>query len=1071
MTRALVAVTVAGLCACPLIPSPQRSEVTSLEVGIEGLYTSFNGVRTPLPVEASCASLFDGGQAAVPAQLRGKETCRYLIARGPIEIDYVGRALDAQKNQVTSFSGPISVRVIPGDYADPVGWSAASAGTAHATGLRADGTLWAWGANPQGQLGDGTNVGQRSPLQIAPGDRFKVVAAGGTFTAAIRSDETLWGFGSLHGQLSDAPGFTQLAAGHGHLLALKSDGSLWSIGANEHGQLGDGTTASRTTLARVGADTFTAIAAGARHSLAVRTDGTLWAFGANDEGQLGAMVANATAPVQVDATTTWRTVSAGHGHSLAIRTDGTLWAWGRNDRAQLGLDTTTTMRAPTRVGMLTGWDAIAAGVTHSAGLRRPGVLYTWGSNAEGELGDGTFTQRTSPQPLGTASDWVAVSAGESFTLGVRTDTSVFAWGRERDGQLGQPESRPQANGMPARGRASPGQVRTAGYENRWRQAVNGEVRGVVRAHHQYGQTRLWLENAPPRELFDGGSVVAPERLPPADSRYTYATGSSPVVWFEEQTLQTLNVPDTFDNRSSPFVGEFVRIGTAPEMGAVLKQTCLDDPERNGQPMAMVVTGTESTGFYVTDITACRLKEVQQIGTLRVRTPEPRERCRVALPDGGVATIEDVPGARNGTCAISRGPCNTTSQCSPYSPGTFGSIFVFNFSFPEGLNTGDLLFSLGGSVQEFTSTTQLTFPSWTIAERVRQLPPEQWNKWLRLVPPVEINYRICGHDNVFSPFVTDALCGLSTTNLKLESLEAALVKVRGVRFPKRFVSCDFDANGAVPFYCNRTDMDPMGNTVRSWGTCDFSNPPAPEPENERLERECTQRCTLGRGPDGEAICSELSTFTGFGQYSVEMAPPGPAWANLDDSNPARIGTVAVTVAMVDGGVVATPARLGGLLVPVEAGYDPGTYAVAVCDVPVRWRLGGPTAVAVDTDPLLEARTVLNVRLPPGDDSIAVLPTSASGRCYAAINPRTRLNLNTADAIPEINPNCREDDPDPQAARQCRNLRGATFDVVGHLKQVQPARPRWIVIPRDPDDVCCYPGPGLECPRPLRACRGS
>ncbi|MBE2254402.1 MAG: hypothetical protein IAE78_33045 [Myxococcus sp.] len=1068
--RRLLLLSALALAGCPNIPSPTRSEVASLEVAIEGLYTSANGVRTPLPVVASCAAQFDGGQAAVPLQVRGKETCRYLIPRGAIEVDYAGRAVDAQRNLVASFNGPVSVRVIPGDFADPVGWTTAVAGQAHAAGVRSDGTLWTWGQNDSSQLGDGTNTPQPTPLPVAPADRWQRVSAGSTFTAGIRSDGTLWAFGSLNGQLSDDASWSQLSAGAGHLLALKADGSLWSIGQNEAGQLGDGTSTTRTTLARVGAESWTAVAAGARHSLAVRADGTLWAFGANDQGQLGAMVANALSPVQVDQVTTWRVVAAGEGHSLGIRADGSLWAWGRNDKAQLGLGTANAVGAPTRVGALVDWESVSAGVTHSLGIRRPGILYTWGSNAEGELGDGTVTQRTTPQPVGLATDWALATAGDTFSVGVRDDGSINAWGRNTSGQLGVLLPSLRDGGVDPF-RRSPTRVQTAGYENRWRQAVNGEVRGVVRVQHQYGQARLWLENAPPRELFDGGSTVAPDRLPPADSVYTFATGSSPIVWFEEQTLQTLNVPDTFDNRSSPFVGEFVRIGTPPEAGEVLRQTCLDDPERNGQPMAMVVTGVESTGFYVTDITACRLKEVQQIGSLRVRTPEPKEPCRVALPDGGVADIEDVPGARDGRCSISRAACTARAQCSSYSPGTFASLFIFNFSFPEGLNQGDLLFSLSGAVQEFTSTTQLTFPAWTIAERVRLLPPAQWNKWLNLVPPVELNYRICGLDNVFSPFVTDALCGMSSTNLKLESLEGTLVKVRGVKFPDRFVNCDFDASGGVPFYCNRTDTDPMGTTIRSWGNCDFDTPPAPEPENERLERTCTQDCTLGRGQDGEQVCSETSTFIGFGQYAVEMAPPGPAWANLDDSNPARIASTPVTVGMADGGVVVTNSRIGGLLVPVEAGFEAGTYAVAVCDVPVRWRLGDASTAADDSDPLLDARTVLKFRLPAGKDSISLRPTAASGRCYAAINPRARLNVHTTDAIPQLNPNCRLDDPDPAAAERCRNTRGATYDIVGHLKQVQPARPRWIVIPRDPDDICCYPGPGLECPRPLSSCRGT
>ncbi len=1060
-------------CACPVLPGPERSPLASFAVQVDGVYVSSPQGRARLAVSAACASRYDGGQAAVPAAVRGTEGCRYVIARGPIEFDFVGQALTSDKGLLTGFSGPVSVRVIPGDFADPIEWNAAVAGGAHGAGLRTDGTLWTWGANGAGQLGVAGLPSQTLPLPVEQASRFRAVAAGERLTVALRDDGRVLSFGSLTGLLSADDDFVAVAAGGAHVLALKRDGTLFGAGANESGQLGDGTTMRRDTLTRVSAERFIAIAAGGRHSLAVRADNTLWAFGANDDGQLGVAQANALVPVQVDPTTTWRTVAAGAAHSLGIRTDGTLWAFGRNDSAQLGIGGLAAARTPTRVGSLTGWDRVSAGRTHSAGLRQPGVLYAWGSNAEGELGDGTTTRRDTPQPLGTASDWTSVSAGDAFTVATKADDTVFTWGRNEQGQLGGSLAALRDGGVDPFRRA-PGRLRSPGYENRWRQAVNGEVRGVVRTIHQYGQVRLWLENAPPRPLYDGGVTTAPERLPPADTVYSYATGSSPIIWFEEQTLQSINLPDGLDNRSSPFVGEFVRVGTPPEMGTPLRQTCLDDPERNGQPMAMVVTGVEPTGFYVSDITACRVKELLRSGTQFVRTPEPPEPCQVAA-DGGVRNIEDVPGARGGTCAISKATCARRADCSSYSPGTFGSLFVFNFSFPEGLNQGDLLFSLSGAVQEFTSTTQMTFPAWTIAERVRLLPPSQWDKWLRLVPPVELNYRLCGHDNVFSPFITDALCGQSSSNLKLESVEAALVRARGVKFPDRFANCDFDANGSVPFFCNRTDTDPVtGGTVRSWGTCDFDNPASAEPENERRERECAQSCTLGRGPLAAEVCAEESTFVGFGQFTVELAPPGPRWANLDDSSPARIRSTPITATPVtqpDGGTVVPQARISGLLLAPEQGWDPGTFAVAVCDVPVRYRVGTASTVITEADPLLEARRVLKFRLPEGQDTIAFLATSMSGTCFGAINPRTRLNLDTKDAIPELNPDCRVDDPNPEAAQQCRFVKGATYDVVGHLKQVQPARPRWIVIPRDPDDVCCYPGPGLQCPRPLRRCEGT
>ena len=104
----------------------------------------------------------------------------------------------------------------------------------------------------------------------------------------------------------------------------------------------------------------------------------------------------------------------------------------------------------------------------------------------------------------------------------------------------------------------------------------------------------------------------------------------------------------------------------------------------------------------------------------------------------------------------------------------------------------------------------------------------------------------------------------------------------------------------------------------------------------------------------------------------------------------------------------------------------------------------------------------------DSSIAFQATTAQATCTVGLNARTRINLITKDAIPELEPDCDEADPDEARATQCKNLRGAEFNIIGHLRQAQPARPRWIVIPRYVDDVCCYPGPGLECPHPIKPC---
>ncbi len=612
-------------------------------------------------------------------------------------------------------------------------------------------------------------------------------------------------------------------------------------------------------------------------------------------------------------------------------------------------------------------------------------------------------------------------------------------------------------------RVLPGDL-SGDYRGRWAQAELGEVKATVRSIHQYGVVRVWAEDAPPRLLFDGGTVAGSvNELPAEPPRRTYASGVSRELHFEDQTLQSLQVPDGFDNRSSPFVGEFVTVGKNPESGSRLLQVCPLDPDRDREPALMVVTGIDPTGFFVTDLSACRLQDGPRSNDNKV--PEPAEPCFATLADGGFVTQADggylpieVAGGGPAKCAVSWRACTARAQCPGYLPGTFGSMFVYNYSFPEGLNQGDLLFTLSGAVQEFTSTTQLTFPAWSIAEKVRLLPPEQWNKWLQYARPVVLTQRLCGMDDVFEPFVTDQLCGHNRRNLKMESLESALVKVRRVKFPDEFKNCDFNRDTSVPFFCEQ----PIGG-VWSWGLCGTV-----ETANDRLERECNQACVTGTGEHLGKVCAEEATFIGFGQYVVELNPAGPAWAGLDDSLPFR--TVAVPIArapdagttLPDGGVVQRFVRL-----PIAV--PPGNEAVVACDAPVHYRVGDATVTVSEADPVLPPNEPRRFTLGATDTFAAALAPDRAASCAISWNGKARINVVTKDAIPELQPDCSPTDEDAEKARQCALIREATFDVTGHLRHVQPGRPRWSILPRDPDDVCCYPGPKGECPRPLKPCK--
>lgn len=542
---------------------------------------------------------------------------------------------------------------------------------------------------------------------------------------------------------------------------------------------------------------------------------------------------------------------------------------------------------------------------------------------------------------------------------------------------------------------------------RWVQMSGGQAEGTVRVSHVYGEVRVWVEDAPVTVDYEDGGVRldmengAPveNQLPDAGSAHTFATGVSSAVLFEEPTLAKVQLPDGFDNRSSPFLGQFLTIGRSPEAGAPLLHNCLPDDPNNGQPMKLVVTGTDPSGFFVTDVSSCRIPEI-----------------------------------RSGTSIM--------LEPSGYFPGSFGSMFIYNYNFPEGLDRGDLIWTLSGSVQEFSGATQMVFPAWTVRERVRQVEKDP-AKWEKHIPQAaEISLRTCGASNVFNPFLTDELCAYSNSNIKVESLESALVQVKGVKFPEVMVNCDLDGNGETPFFCQTKDAN--GNWL--WGEC----PGGALSANDTAERNCNAECTTGHGRFEGQVCAERTTYNSFGQFVVELAGPGPAAARLDDSLPARVLQVSVS---------GTPAG-------ASSSFPAGSQVRVWCTVPTHVAFG---AQANTGDTLLAANTRLEHTVVGSAGSVSFVTDGGPGTCYAAANTHTKISVVTKDAVPLLNPDCDPTDADAEAALQCRSLRAATFDIKGHLRQIQAGRPRWLILPRDAGDLCCYPGEGLACPKPIKSCQ--
>ena len=365
----------------------------------------------------------------------------------------------------------------------------------HTVAIKADGTVWAWGLNGNGQLGDGSKANKYIPTQVDISDVVSV-DAGYYDTLFLKSDGTVWATGQNNcGQLGDGTNtdktvpvrvgggnlatpsgylenIVQIAAGNGTSYALDANGNVWAWGYNANGELGDNTTTNRNTPKKImnsnrigDMSGVTQISAGANHLLMLKADSTVWAVGYNYNGMLGDNTAtNRYVPVQVKDTTGNNflrgviKVQAGAQHSVALLANGNVVAWGRRDVGQLGNGEGMTSALagrnllPTYVrnvgntGILSDVIDISSGAYEVIALKSDGTAVTWGHNSNGQLGDGTTSNRNVPVVLKGANNEpvlqniIMIAAGHKTMKAVTEDGNVYSWGISVNGEVGDDQT-------------------------------------------------------------------------------------------------------------------------------------------------------------------------------------------------------------------------------------------------------------------------------------------------------------------------------------------------------------------------------------------------------------------------------------------------------------------------------------------------------------------------------------------------------------------------------------------------------------------------------------------------------
>jgi alpha-tubulin suppressor-like RCC1 family protein len=333
-----------------------------------------------------------------------------------------------------------------------VNFQLAVTGGAHSCGIDQESVAFCWGFNGSGNLGDGTSVDRGQPTQVGGNIRFASINPGAqTHSCGLDLEGVAYCWGSFPGRTTSAlpsvvsaeHNFESLTSGPQHACGVTVDGGGFCWGGNANGQLGDGTTTTSGTPRLVSGNLqFRQISGGRNHSCALAQSDSdqadrVYCWGLNSSGQLGdGSTAARTTPAPVTTQLTFIRVSSGSSHSCALTSESAAYCWGGNAFGQLGDGTRTTRTTPTPVSGGLTFVSVTSGDSHSCGLRGDGTAFCWGTNIYGQLGNGTVLISLAPVQVTGGLVFDSISAGPNHTCGTTTSGAAYCWGYRGFGTLG-----------------------------------------------------------------------------------------------------------------------------------------------------------------------------------------------------------------------------------------------------------------------------------------------------------------------------------------------------------------------------------------------------------------------------------------------------------------------------------------------------------------------------------------------------------------------------------------------------------------------------------------------------------